>query len=98
LTKDIDLGLRERARDLVDLVILLDHGLLDPAAVRGAVVDVWQERDGSAPPQALPALPQGWADTYERLAHEHDLNTASFSAAIAEATTLWARMFDPAEN
>lgn len=95
-----DFGAREntRVRDLVDLVILLDHGLLDVAAVRGAVVDVWQERDGSAPPQALPALPHGWADTYERLAHEHDLDTSSFSDALAEATTLWARMFDPAET
>ncbi len=95
-----DFGTREnsRVRDLVDLVILLDHGLLDVAAVRGAVVDVWQERDGVAPPTALPDLPEGWAETYERLAHEHDLTIASFPAALAEARTLWARMFDPEET
>lgn len=91
-----DFGTREnsRVRDLVDLVLLLDHGLLDVAAVRGAVVDVWQERDGAAPPSALPPVPARWSETYERLAREHDVRPASFPAALAEAARLWARMFD----
>ncbi|WP_230981207.1 nucleotidyl transferase AbiEii/AbiGii toxin family protein [Mycobacterium malmoense] len=54
-----DFGNREnsRVRDLIDLVILADHDLLTVATVADTVKRVWAERDGSAPPNALPPLP-----------------------------------------
>ena len=82
-----------RVRDLVDLVILIEHELLDTARLAAAVREVWAERDGAPPPSALPRLPPGWPERYERLANEHGVHTASFSTANAVLTTLWNEMF-----
>jgi hypothetical protein len=89
-----DAGEREntRVRDLVDLVILAEHELLEPAALWSAARRVWQERNHASPPASLPPLPASWPDRYERLASEHDLNAASFSAAVAVVTALWTQM------
>lgn len=83
-----------RVRDLVDLVILREHELLQAPRLAGAVRDVWTERDGTLPPTALPILPAGWPVRYEQLAADHDLNTTSFPAAVAVVAALWAEMFD----
>ena len=47
-----DYGDREnsRVRDLVDLVAMIEHGLLDPATLATRVIDVFAERDGIWPP------------------------------------------------
>ena len=87
-----------RVRDLVDLVILTEHELLQPPAVAQAVVQVWSERDGVGPPTELPRLPVGWPDRYETLAAEHGLGAASFPAAFALVAALWAEMFPTKET
>jgi len=94
-----DFGDRDntRVRDLVDLVMLTEHELLDAPALAVAVEGVWAERDGVMPPVALPALPASWSDRYERLAVEHTLAVGSFGAALDVATTLWTDMF-PADR
>jgi predicted nucleotidyltransferase component of viral defense system len=46
-----------RVRDLADLVILIDNGLLDVSRLRASALDVWRERNQSLPPNELPALP-----------------------------------------
>jgi hypothetical protein len=94
-----DFGDREnsRVRDLVDLVILIEHGLLTPATVTAAARNVWAERDGVEPPDEIPPLPGSWPDRYERLAADHDMDTQAFPAAVASVARLWAEMF-PAEE
>ncbi|MGH3613440.1 MAG: nucleotidyl transferase AbiEii/AbiGii toxin family protein, partial [Pseudonocardia sp.] len=56
-----DYGDREnsRVRDLVDLVVMIEHKLVDPATVASCVIDVFAERDKVRPPAALPPLPEG---------------------------------------
>lgn len=90
-----DFGDREnsRVRDLVDLVILTEHGLLLPAKVAKATKQVWVERDGTAPPERFPALPESWPARYESLAAEHGLDTRLFTEAAAVIDRLWAQMF-----
>ncbi len=81
-----DFGDREntRVRDLVDLVILIEHGMLDPATVAAATRQVFSERDAVEPPPAvLPPLPESWPDRYERLVADHDLETQFFTTAVA---------------
>lgn len=87
-----DVGDREntRVRDLIDLVILSEHGLLDPQAVGTATRRVWTERDRTSPPPLLPPLPASWPSRYEHLAGEHGLSITSFSAAVAVVAALWA--------
>ena len=94
-----DFGEREnsRVRDLIDLMLFLEHELLDPAALAKNVADVWIERDGAAPPQPFPVLPEGWPARYERLATEHDVDPPSFSQASARAAALWDEMFPTEE-
>lgn len=90
-----DFGDREnsRVRDLVDLVILIEHGMLDPATVAAATRQVFSERDAVEPPAVLPPFPESWPDRYERLVADHDLETQSFPASVALVQRLWAEMF-----
>lgn len=82
-----------RVRDLVDLMLLCDHELLQTAALVEAVKAVWAEREGTPPPPRLPELPSGWPIAYERLAAEHDVDPPTFTEAAALAAALWAQMF-----
>lgn len=95
-----DFGGREntRVRDLLDLVLLCEHDLLDPQALAPVVVQVWAERDRDKPPGSLPPLPVSWPTRYERMASEHNLNAASFPAATAIVATLWAETFPTEEH
>lgn len=87
-----------RVRDLVDLVIMVEHDLLAPATVAARTIEVWTERDGADPPAALPLLPESWPIRYERIAADHDLETRTFPAAVALVGRLWADMFPTEET
>jgi hypothetical protein len=77
-----------RVRDLIDLVILDDHGLIDPTQLGQHVNAVWQERDSQAPPITLPPLPASWPERYQ-----HDTAALSldpdFPAAVSILDRLW---------
>jgi hypothetical protein len=90
-----DFGDREnsRVRDLVDLMLLRESGLLSVPQLTVAVTAVWQERNSTAPPEAFPDLPAGWPERYERLAAENDVYPPAFAAAAAGAAELWSEMF-----
>jgi hypothetical protein len=90
-----DFGDREnsRVRDLFDLALLIEHDLLDPASVASATTQVWAERDSCEPPADLPAMPDSWANRYERLAADADRDSTAFIMAVALVANLWAEMF-----
>ncbi len=89
-----DFGDREnsRVRDLVDLVILIEHDLLDRSKVAAAIAQVWAERDGSDPPSAFPPLPESWRQRYPALAADHVIEARSFVQALALVNRLWAEV------
>jgi predicted nucleotidyltransferase component of viral defense system len=87
-----------RVRDLVDLMLLSEHGLLSTSRLADAVTQVWAERDAARPPVNFPELPTSWPAPYERLAAEHDVEPSSFQAAAADAALLWAAMFPTEET
>jgi hypothetical protein len=90
-----DFGDREssRVRDLVDLMLLRESGLLSVPQLAAAVTAVWQERNSTPPPAAFPDLPAGWPERYERLAAENDVYPPGFATAAASAAELWSEMF-----
>lgn len=90
-----DYGDREnsRVRDLLDLVILIEHGMLKPGYVAVAARAVWAERNAAEPPDDIPPLPSSWPNRYERLADEYDVDAQSFPKAAALVRRLWAEMF-----
>lgn len=93
-----DFGDREntRVRDLVDVVILVEHHLLDRQQLAAATRAVWRERNDELPPAMLPPLPRNWAQRYEQLAAEHDLAAATFAEAVALVTATWADVVNSA--
>ena len=95
-----DFGDREnsRVRDLVDLVILREHELLEPPDLASELRNVWEERNGSDPPPQLPDLPESWRLKYEQQASELDLAAASFPAAVESVSALWAETFPDKEG
>jgi hypothetical protein len=90
-----DFGEREnsRVRDLADLMLLQESGLLSASRLSVVVTAVWAERNSTTPPAAFPDLPASWPERYERLAAENSVDPPSFSAAAARAGELWSEMF-----
>lgn len=84
-----------RVRDLVDVVLLLEHNLLDPARVAAAATRVWAERAATTPPPAPPELPASWPRMYERLVSDLSLDAVSFAAAYTRLAGLWEAMQPP---
>ena len=95
-----DFGDREntRVRDLVDIILLIEYELIETPKLSIAVRQVWSERDGASPPQTLPPPPDSWSDRYESLANEHELETASFPAAVALTGALWSQLSQAKEH
>lgn len=80
-----------RVKDLVDLVLLTEAGLIDDAsrlAERIAVVAM--ERDGSAPVPRLSAPPGDWTRPYAAMAADLDLTAASTDTAYDLVTAVYA--------
>jgi hypothetical protein len=88
-----DYGDREnsRVRDLVDVVILHENGLLDPTRLGHAVRNVWMEREGTDPPTTLAPFPQSWPTRYEGLISDLDVEARAFPAAVTIARRVWSR-------
>jgi len=93
MLKDFGDHENSRVRDLADLMLMLDAGLLDPSRVAIEVNRVWAERGGE-PPAAFPALPESWPPRYEALAAENGIEPPSFAAATERAAAFWRSMFD----
>lgn len=90
-----DFGDREnsRLRDLVDLVLMLEHEMLTPALLAARTTDVWAEREKSNPPPDLPRLPESWANRYGPLTVELDIDTRSYPSAVSIVADLWRAMY-----
>jgi len=65
-----DYGGREssRVKDLVDMVLMVDHRPIDAAKLAETIHDVFAARGTHAVPTHLPAPPPSWKVPYERLA------------------------------
>lgn len=71
-----------RVKDLVDLVLLIESGLLsEPQRLRDRLDVVYAERDAAAPPQDLPLPPGDWAAPFRATAIELHLDATTTMAA-----------------
>jgi hypothetical protein len=98
MTKDFGERENSRVRDLVDLVILREHDLLNPKRTAIAVRNVWSERERAGPPVELPPLSEGWRERYRTQATELGLRAHSLPDAVDVVRSLWAEMFPTAER
>jgi hypothetical protein len=98
LTRDFGDRENTRVRDLVDLVILIEHSLLRPDAFAEAAREVWAERDGTGPPRQLPPLPVSWLTRYAQLVETHGVDAKTFPQAAALVQGLWAQIYPRVEE
>ena len=70
-----------RVKDMIDLTLLIEHGLLEPNAYASAVEAVFAERDDSAPPSLLPAPPGDWGGPFTAMASELGLEHQALEGA-----------------
>lgn len=66
-----------RVKDLIDLVLLVESGLLESEAWARRVAHVFTIRDSSAPPEGLPEPPGSWKLPYAAMAEDLALVAAS---------------------
>ena len=78
-----------RSRDLVDLLLLIERGNLDTAAVRHALVETFQRRTRHALPEDLPSPPAAWTDEIPAMAREAGVSTEDVAEAFAALVEYW---------
>ena len=80
-----------RVKDLVDLVLLVDSGLLEPDHVVRALGATFETRKTHPLPPRLPEPPPAWEESYADLAHELKLSALTLHAAHAHLDAYWQR-------
>jgi hypothetical protein len=89
-----------RVKDLVDLVLLIHAGQVDPARIRRALRFTFAARASHPLPLQLAEPPQDWAEPYAALAGDLDLPAATLSEAYAYLASYWSEwaLFGDAEG
>ncbi|MEP7736877.1 nucleotidyl transferase AbiEii/AbiGii toxin family protein [Nocardioides sp. 31GB23] len=86
-----------RVKDLVDVVLLAEAGLLPHPDLPGRLRTVWRVRDGVPPPPQLPEFPAAWLSDYAAMAAELDLDI-DYPTARSTAERLYAEALTTEEN
>jgi hypothetical protein len=87
-------GINSRVRDLIDLILLLDEGFKEPAAVRQALRSTFMRRDSHPLPKELPEPHPSWTDTYAGIAAEINLtSTPTAQDAFRRLSSYWKTLF-----
>ena len=78
-----------RVKDLVDLVLLVENDLVDPARLRQRVRTVFTLRDTHQMLDDLPVLPVAWERDYTALVADLDVEARTVNAALDRLRPLW---------
>ncbi|MHC4844954.1 MAG: nucleotidyl transferase AbiEii/AbiGii toxin family protein [Planctomycetota bacterium] len=78
-----------RTKDLIDLLLLIDLGLNDRAALHEALSDTIAARPGRTLPSALPAPPADWRETFQAMAEEVGLQDTDLDAGFRRLQRFW---------
>jgi len=81
-----------RVRDLVDLVLLMDTGLLEPAETAAALQLTFVWRATHALPVELQPPPEGWSTPFAALAAEVALAERTADVAFARVSRFFAAL------
>lgn len=83
-----------RVKDLVDVVLLLDSGVLDEAHAAARLARVFELREGAPPPPALPDPPAVWRADYGTITAQVGAPLAGYDTALAATRALYVRLLD----
>ena len=81
-----------RVKDLVDLVLLIEHGLQPDALLHAAVVTTFNRREQELPSDQLPSMADEWAEPFAAMAADVALGAASASEAHSLVERFWQEM------
>lgn len=81
--------LNTRTKDLVDLVVLIERGALNPDEVRAAVAATFTTRDTHPVPSPLKPPPDFWAKDFPGMAAEAGLSTGDYLEAFRILEAFW---------
>jgi hypothetical protein len=91
LTKDHGDHLNTRVKDLVDLVLLIERGLLDPVRLRARLDKVFAVRASRPLPDVLPDPPGPWRQDYASLVTDLGVDATTVDAAHTLVSAFWRR-------
>ncbi len=80
-----------RVKDLVDLVLLVEHGLEPDDFLREAVEATFARRSQHLPRSNLPSMADAWAEPYAEMASDLGLTTVTASGAHDLIESFWRR-------
>jgi hypothetical protein len=78
-----------RSRDLVDMVLLIERGELDPDAVHGAIRRTFEQRARHPLPAALPPPPDAWEAEFPAMAAEAGIAPRTTGEAFLILSGYW---------
>ena len=82
-----------RVKDLLDIVLLVESGLLPNPNLAARIRAVFDVRDGTVPPSTLPTPPASWRVDYALLANSTDATATDLDSAFRIATVLYQSTF-----
>lgn len=97
LTRDYGDRPNTRTKDLVDLILLIDTGLVADRALVETTRHVFRVRDTHPVPERLPELPPQWKDGYAELARELAVPAGELDSALHLVRTFWRTALDSHE-
>lgn len=87
-----------RVKDLVDLSLLIERGLIDPSTFAQAATIVFQERDGVPPPPDMPNPPGAWRASFTKMATEIGLSEQDLDRSAKLVQYFYLNAFDNKEH
>lgn len=78
-----------RTKDLVDLVLLIEHDLVDEERLAERVRTVFAARGTHEPPDDLPPVPAAWRQDYAALVAGLDVEATTMESALSRVRALW---------
>jgi hypothetical protein len=85
-----------RTKDLVDLVLLIENGLVDVDRLSERVRTVFEVRGTHELPDDLPPVPAAWRQDYAALVAGLEVEATTMDAALARVRALWRSFVVPA--
>lgn len=86
-------GFNSRVKDLIDLILILDHEVPAPESVKSAVEATFTHRKTHEIPLSIPAAPPSWAAPFASMAKELRLSRLTTEDAVARINSYWKTVF-----